>query len=78
MSNTRKTAHWDASVLGITLQEWAEMDAGERQAYMVGALNRAADLLVATSTAFSGDLGSDRSEVKRLAVKLIMLARKFS
>jgi hypothetical protein len=65
-------------VLGITLQEWAQMDAEERQEYMVDALNRAADLLEATADAFDADLGSERSEVKRLAVKLTMLARKFS
>jgi len=72
-----KTAYWDPSVLGLTLQDWARMDGDERQAYMVDALNRAADLLEATSTAFEADLGSDRAEVKRLAVKLSILARKF-
>lgn len=76
-SRSVQTTTWDPSVLGITLHEWARMDADERQKYMVSALNKAADLIEATANAFDMELGSDRSELKRLAVKLSLMARKF-
>jgi len=74
-----RTAYWDPSVLGITPDEWARMDAEERQTYLVDSLHRAGDLAHALVKAFSEDLSaSERQSILQASKVLQGVARSRS
>lgn len=70
-SYDHRTAHWDPSALGITLDEWAKMDAEARNEYLQDALHRAADLSYAIVKAFGADLTSHERRAVLQASKVL-------
>jgi hypothetical protein len=75
-SYDHRTAHWDASILGITLDEWAKMDPEERSVYIVDSLHRAGDLASEIVRAFQADLnGSERAAILKASRVLQSIAR---
>ena len=72
-----KQRTWDASVLGITADDYERMDEEEREQYLVDSLFRAVHLLDATVAAFHDQLESgDRSDIKSAVSKVYALVRK--
>ena len=75
-SYDHRTAHWDASILGITLEEWARMDAEERDRYIEQSLHRAGDLAREVVLAFQADLtNGERQAILRASRILQGIAR---
>lgn len=71
-----RTAHWDPSILGITLEEWARMDAEERNLYIQQSLHQAGDLANEVVRAFQADLtNSERQAILRASKILQGIAR---
>ena len=67
---------WDPSAFGLTRSELSGMDEEERQEALSDALNRAADLLQASASAFRAELGPLRSKITDAADTVIARTRR--